>query len=360
MHRNRPPRVSVCVPNLNTRAYLPERFRSVFEQTFTDWELLVYDSYSDDGSWEYISELSAREPRMRAWQGEREGTPGSWTPCVRQARGEYVYIATSDDTMPPECLERLVRALDAHPHCAVAHCPLRAVDADGDDVAEVNTWWENGSMFALSSGPMLRVPHVRTAPFDGLLHMTGGSVYISITQLLIRRTLFDRIGHFERTWGSVGDFNWCMRAGLAADTVHVPETWGGWRVHTEQATATVSWVSASHARKIDEMITNALQACAPLLERELRDRLPALERDARDLRAFRREVALRSRAPSAQRRLRLAWQVMTDVPGAREYLKDRLLGTTAADWVRRHLSEAGCTSALARVEGIADPFHLST
>ena len=56
------PKVSICVPNLNTRPYLPERFETIFNQTFQDWELIVCDSYSDDGSWEYIQELAAREP----------------------------------------------------------------------------------------------------------------------------------------------------------------------------------------------------------------------------------------------------------------------------------------------------------
>ncbi len=83
------PKVSICVPNLNTLPFLPERFETIFNQTFQDWELLVYDGYSDDGAWEYIGQLAAREPRMHIWQGPREGTPGSWSPCVRKARGEY-------------------------------------------------------------------------------------------------------------------------------------------------------------------------------------------------------------------------------------------------------------------------------
>ena len=100
----------------------------------------------------------------------------------------------------------------------------------------VSGWWSTRSVFALSSGPLLDRSHIRRAPFDGLLHLSGRSVYISITQLLIRRSLFDRIGLFESTWGSVGDFNWSMRAGLAASTVHVADTWGGWRLHAAQAT----------------------------------------------------------------------------------------------------------------------------
>ena len=229
------PKVSICVPNLNTLPFLPERFDTIFNQTFQDWELLVYDGYSDDGAWEYIGQLAAKEPRMRIWQGPREGTPGSWSPCVREARGEYVYVATSDDTMPPDCLEKLVAALEAHPECDVAHCRLRTIDEHGCDTD--SEWWPTGSIFARSSGDLLQRPHIRRAPYDGLLHLLNSPVYISVTQLLIRRSLFDRVGFFKSQWGSVGDYNWNMRAGLVANTIHVPDTWGGWRVHASQATA---------------------------------------------------------------------------------------------------------------------------
>jgi glycosyltransferase involved in cell wall biosynthesis len=57
------PKVSISVPNLNTRPYLPERFETVFDQTFQDWELVVCDSYSDDGSWEF------QETRAHAGKG---------------------------------------------------------------------------------------------------------------------------------------------------------------------------------------------------------------------------------------------------------------------------------------------------
>ena len=90
---------------------------------------------------------------------------------------------------------------------------------------------------------------MRRAPFDGLLHLRGRAVYTSITQLLIRRSLFDRIGHFDSRWGSVGDFNWNMRAGLVTNTVHVPDTWGGWRIHASQATALNDFMSAEHAER---------------------------------------------------------------------------------------------------------------
>jgi glycosyltransferase involved in cell wall biosynthesis len=342
------PRVSVCVPNLNTRPFLPERFRTILDQSFQDWELLVYDSCSNDGAWEYIRDMEAREPRMHAWQGPREGTPGSWTPCVRQARGEFVYIATSDDTMPPDCLETLVAALDEHPDCDLAHCPLRPIDENGRTVSALEEWWSQGSAFSQSSGSLVSRVHVRLAPFDGLLHLLGGSVYVSITQLMIRRSLFDRIGFFQSKWGSIGDFNWSMRAGLVANTVHVPDTWGGWRVHSSQATAAIEMESPAHARKIDAMIDDAVDGCwmwlAPALRRQLTAQYLA---KARDLRAFTVETARRRHLPVARRAGRLAGQLCLGSSAAREYVLSRLLRREPAHRVRRLLEKAGYGPRLA-------------
>ena len=336
------PRVSICVPNLNTRPFLPERFRTILDQSFQDWELLVYDSHSNDGAWEYIRDVEAREPRMRAWQGPKEGTPGSWTPCIREARGEYVYIATSDDTMPPNCLATLVAALDTHPACDLAHCPLRAIDEQGRDIPALGSWWSRGSTFGQSSGSLVSTMHLRLAPFDGLLHLLGGSVYTSITQLLIRRSLFDRIGCFQSTWGSVGDFNWAMRAGLVANVVHVPDTWGGWRVHSTQATAAVELESPMHARKIEAMIEDALESCWALLAPAVRRQLTAKWlTDARELRAFTLETARRRHLPVARRVGRIAQLLYARSPAARDYVLSRLLRREPAHRVRRLLEKAG-------------------
>jgi hypothetical protein len=312
-------KVSICVPNLNTLPFLPERFDTIFSQSFQDWELLVYDSYSEDGAWDYISSLAKREARMRAWQGPREGTPGSWTPCVRQASGEYVYIATSDDTAAPDCLEKLVTALDAHPECDLAHCPLKVIDETGNATSD---WWSDCSTFALSSGPLLFHPHLRKAPFDGLLHLLGKTVYISITQLLIRRSLFDRIGLFDSRWGSIGDFAWSMRAGLAANVIHVPDTWGGWRVHSGQATANAALGSPEYALKIDQMIEDVIEHCPQFLLPQLCKRLRSWAARGADLRRFLAEIP-RPRTP-LQKTTFLSGRILTGSLAAREYGRLRL------------------------------------
>jgi len=341
------PMVSICVPNLNTLPFLAERFETIFEQTLPDWELLVYDSFSTDGAWEYISQLAANEPRMKIWQGPRQGTPGSWTPCVREARGKYVYIATSDDTMPPECLETLVNALEKHPECDVAHCNLRVIDENGRDGA---TWWSDASMFSISSGDLISQPHIRKAPFDGMLHLLGEPIYISLTQLLIRRSLLDRIGFFESTWGAIGDFHWCMRAGLAGNTVHVPQTWGGWRVHTAQATASAGVGSSAHAAKVNGMIDDAIARSERFLPESVSKLLVGeWSRQTRDLRTVINDAA--RCGSSFERRALIVRRLLTGSVGARVYLKARLPGVgrwreMGPDFIQSLLADAGLAPAL--------------
>jgi hypothetical protein len=194
--------------------------------------------------------------------------------------------------MAPDCLEKMVAALKAHPECDLAHCNLKIIGQSGE---ETDDWWTKTSLFFLSSKELIEREHIRKAPFDGLLHLCGQNVYISITQLLIRRSLFDRIGLFDGRWGSVGDFNWCMRAALVANTVHVPGTWGGWRVHPAQATAAANLLSAEHGRKVEEMISDAIARAAqdpsPPVPAAM---LQAWARESEDLRQFSRDLQLSS------------------------------------------------------------------
>jgi glycosyltransferase involved in cell wall biosynthesis len=227
------PIVSICLPNLNNRAYLDERLDSIFAQTFPDWELLVYDNYSDDGAWELLQAKARHEPRMRIAQAPRAGMYANWNNCVRAARGKYVYIATSDDTMAPNCLARMVEALERNPDCGLCHCSLEIIDVNGQAINS-DTWesWDAPRYF----GEWMNVAHIRRAPHDGFLHFGLGTIYTSITQLLIRRSVFDQIGLFRTDSHSYADFEWGMRAGLTQNVVHLPEKLATWRRHEAQAT----------------------------------------------------------------------------------------------------------------------------
>jgi glycosyltransferase involved in cell wall biosynthesis len=251
------PRVSILTPNLNHRPFLEKRLQSILEQTFSDWELIIVDNHSDDGAWEFFKNLPERDPRIRVFQAPRKGMYDNWNNCIRLAKGDCVYIATSDDTMAADFLERMVRALDENPECDLAHCKLRIIDESGGPCAALN--WDR-LFCALIFQDWIDRPHIRRAPFDGILHCGVRTVYTSITQLLVRKRLFDRVGLFSTRFGSAADFEWEMRASLLADTVHVPHYLATWRVHGRQGTDLKQLDAPSQKLKLIRMVRHAYHA----------------------------------------------------------------------------------------------------
>ena len=264
------PVVSICLPNLNNKSYLTERLRTIFNQTFSDWELIVYDNYSDDGAWELFQAEAQKDPRMQIAQAPRAGMYANWNNCVRAARGKYVYIATSDDTMVPTCLAQMVEALERHPDCGLCHCALEIINADGRPI-ESDTWesWDTHKYF----GDWMNIPHIRRAPHDGLLHLGLGTVYTSITQLLIRKSVFEQIGLFRTDAKSYADFEWGMRAGLTQNIIHLPEKLATWRRHEMQATQTNGILTTranGEFRRLAQEAIRSLTKSNPKLARALR------------------------------------------------------------------------------------------
>ena len=316
------PRVSICLPNLNNFPYLAERIETIEAQTLTDWELVICDNFSDDGAWEFFQDLAKREPRVRISQEPKEGMYANWNNCLRLARGEFVYVATSDDTMAPDCLEKLVKALEENPDCGLAHCPMKVIDQHG---APGSDWWTVSSLFAKSSPGFMDRRHKRIAPFDGVLCLLGDNIYSSVTQLLIRRSLYDKIGMYKADWGSLGDFHWNLRAGLATSAVHVPDTWGGWRMHPSQATAGAGLNSPEHQAKIDAMIDDVLADAERYLDSA---GFAELEKHAREVRVHLREHIKRKGA--IERRAFLMSQAVKGNRPAREHLAS--LVSDARSW----------------------------
>lgn len=251
-----PPIVSILLPNLNNRPYLEERMRSIQFQTFTQWELIVVDSYSTDGSWEYFEECARNDSRIHLHRSDEKGIYVNFNKCIQLAKGEYIYFATGDDSMTPNLLQEMVQALQSHPQCDLAHCKLQIID-ENNKISNQKAW--DNFFIVQYFGPLIDKPHIRKAPHDGLLHFSGITVYTSLTQILIRRSLFQRIGMFLTTAGSIADYEWVMRATLTAHTVHVPSYLAFWRIHSRQATSDNMLEKAKAGGQFIKMAHHALR-----------------------------------------------------------------------------------------------------
>jgi GT2 family glycosyltransferase len=175
---------------------------------------------------------------------------------LQRASGRYVYFATSDDTMSESCLEKMVAEMDAHPDCGLCHCNLSVIDEAGNPAAFAKPWnqYDGVSYF----GDLIHKKHIRHAPHDGLLAIMLESVYLSITQVLIRRSLFERVGFFESKWGPFSDYAWHIRAGLLTNTVHIPEVLATWRRHPSQTSQYDKYLAGHASGMMLQMVREAM------------------------------------------------------------------------------------------------------
>lgn len=124
-------KVSIIVPNYNYLKYLPQRLDSVFKQTFTDYEVILLDDSSTDGSAEYLREQAICHPQVThcVLNEKNTGNPFmQWEKGISLSRGEYIWIAESDDYCKPDFLERMVSLLDTNPDASYAMCGSNLVD----------------------------------------------------------------------------------------------------------------------------------------------------------------------------------------------------------------------------------------
>lgn len=226
------PLISICLPNLNSMPFLEERMESLLAQTFGDWELIISDNYSDDGSWEFFQKF-AGNPKVRLSQASRRGMYANWNECLRRAQGEYVYIATSDDSAGSELLERLVAPLERFRDVDLCVCRHDETDAEGNVIPEYE---EEDDVFRFLGDWMDR-PHRRDRLAEFLVMLCVGCHWLTITAVLFRRTILDKTGLFRTDCLSYADTPWRYKAILCSDLIYVPERLATWRRHDAQATA---------------------------------------------------------------------------------------------------------------------------
>ena len=125
------PLISVIVPVYNVRAYLENCVRSVQRQSFGDWELILVDDGSADGSDSLAAELAAEDPRIGFLSRPGGGVGAARNAGLDAARGDYIAFLDSDDAYEPGHLETLL-SLAADAGADVAAAGAVAVDESGE------------------------------------------------------------------------------------------------------------------------------------------------------------------------------------------------------------------------------------
>jgi glycosyltransferase involved in cell wall biosynthesis len=188
--------LSVVMPVHNALPYLDAAVRSILEQSFTDFEFVIFDDGSTDGSTERLLEWAARDDRIRLEISDRNlGPVASSNRIVELAGSDLIARMDADDISQPDRLERQVRLLLDRPDLGLVGTLFDVIDAAGRRLRRPNLW---------------RLTHASWhAPF------THGSI-------MFRRALFEKIGGYREQCVFWEDHDLYWRAARVTTIATVP------------------------------------------------------------------------------------------------------------------------------------------
>jgi glycosyltransferase involved in cell wall biosynthesis len=218
------PKVSIVVPSYNHGRFLRQRMDSILRQTYQDFEVFVLDDASTDNTREVLAEYATRS-RVELILRQKNG--GSvfrqWNAGVALARGEYVWIAESDDYAEERFLEELTAVLDHNPGVGLVKCRSVIVDEEGRTTPDSREYpaerdWSRDFVLRGSE--------------DCRLQLTHGNSITNASAVLFRRQLYMDVGWADESYRMCADWLQWSKMMLQADFAYVAKPLNYYRRHT--------------------------------------------------------------------------------------------------------------------------------
>lgn len=179
--------VSVVIPTFNRRGFLAEAVRSVIRQTLTEWELIVVDDGSRDGSDEVVAGFN--ESRIRLLRQDNAGVSAARNAGIQASRFDWIAFLDSDDSWKPSKLEAQVRALENEPHYRVCH---------------TNEIW-------IRNGIRVNPKKIHRKHGGWIYHRCLPLCLVSPSSIMVHRQVLERIGTFDEGFPVCEDYELWLR-----------------------------------------------------------------------------------------------------------------------------------------------------
>lgn len=213
------PKVSVILPVYDGEKYLAEAIDSVLAQTFSDWELIIVNDGSTDGSGEIIDRYVKGDPRIRAFYQENSGQSSARNFGAQESTADYVAFIDQDDRFWPTKLQKTISFFERRPDYGMVYSDFDLID-------------RKGRVFTASTLTSGRPPlPPGTHPKYSLLEFLRGDAFILPGASVIRRELFRSIGGFDPRLSGYEDDDLFLRIFQRARMHFLKEALLQWRVY---------------------------------------------------------------------------------------------------------------------------------
>ncbi len=193
-------KISVIIPAYNAEKYISETIKSVQQQTFFDWEIIVINDGSADSTLDILN--SIRDERLKVFSYENGGRPVARNHGIAHATGEFIAFLDTDDLWNPDCLELQLANLEQHPEADVSYCWFSEIDERGNFLQNRAEVFFEGNIY----------PQV-------LVSMA----FLQCGALLIRRQVIESVGEFNPCLKYLEDLDYFIRLAHHSSFVLVPK-----------------------------------------------------------------------------------------------------------------------------------------
>ena len=226
---NNSPRVSIVIAVYNREKYLGIAVESVLRQTYQDWELIISDDGSIDGTLDMAHNFALYDDRIRVLTAEHKGAVHALIAGFDAAKGEFVGQLDSDDLIEPEAIELTVKALDEHPDWGMVYTNYRDIDEQGQ---------------------LVRVGWRCSIPYSSHKLLTDFMVFHF---RLIRKTIYQKVGGFDSDFDKIEDYELCLRLSETTEIGKVDEFLYQYRFHPDSLKSTARLEVILLAKKVIEL-----------------------------------------------------------------------------------------------------------
>lgn len=125
--------VSIITPCYNGEKYIAQTIDSVIAQTYKEWEMIIVDDGSKDGSADLVRKYMESEPRIKFIQQANAGSAAARNNGIRNCEGQYIALLDADDLWEPEFLEEQIKFMKEK-NATCVYCSYKCIDEDSNEI----------------------------------------------------------------------------------------------------------------------------------------------------------------------------------------------------------------------------------
>jgi glycosyltransferase involved in cell wall biosynthesis len=216
------PKVSIILSTYNHGSFVGKAIQSILEQTFKDFELIVIDDASKDGTVKVLKLIN--DPRVKVFYNTKNlGVNVNRNKYIQMSTGEYIAIMNADDEWLPSKLEKQVKFLDVNPGIGAVFTQARIIDNNGNDFDDKEHKYYQA----------FKEPNRTRYEWLNLMFFAGNN--LCHPSVLMRKKCHEDIGYYDLRLGQMVDYDLWIRLCLQYEIHVLPDELVRFRILSDES-----------------------------------------------------------------------------------------------------------------------------